>query len=134
MQDEIKTAQNRIDRLNQELEAVIEAAAKAENMARNKLNEAHETLRTLLIEADSHLPQADRVWYGPDGKDVMHGRVVIEKMADDGVLTFLTVRFAGIPDGPRMQFWKMGNVWKERGAKMVLRNVPDIAEILKGQA
>jgi hypothetical protein len=52
-------------------------------------------------------------------------------MADDGVLKFLTVRFLGIPDGQRMQFWKMGNVWKERGAKMVLRNVPDnIAEIL----
>jgi hypothetical protein len=134
MQDKIKAAQAEVDRLSQELEAVMAEAEKAETIARDKLSAAHETLRTLLIEADSHLPQADRRWYAPGGTESHHGRVVIESLSDDGVLQVLTTRFVGDPDGVRMQFWKMGDVWKGRGELMELRNVPDnIAEILKGQ-
>jgi hypothetical protein len=127
MQDEIKTAQNRIDRLSQELEALMAEAEKAEAMARNKLNEAHEALRNLLWEADSHLPQADRFCNGPDGKEFFSCRVVIESI-HAGIMT---ARIAGVPDGVRMTLQKRQGVWVERGTKMVLRNVPDnIAEIL----
>ena len=129
MQDEIKTAQNRIDRLSQELEAVMAEAEKAETIARNKLNEAHKELRNLLWKADSHLPQADRVWHGPDGEESLTCRVVIESLFD-GVMT---ARIAGLPDGVRMTFRKSQGVWVEHGKFMELRNVPDIAEILKGQ-
>ena len=131
MQDKIQAAQADIDRLSQELEAVIEAAEKAETMARDKLSKAHEALRKLLWEADIHLPQADRFWNGPDGEESITCRVVIESI-HDGVMT---ARIAGLPDGVRMTFRKSQGVWAERGKFMVLRNVPDnIAEILKGQA
>ena len=127
MQDEIKTAQNRIDRLSQELSAMIQAAEKAETIARDKLRKAHEELRNLLWEADSHLPQADRVWHGPDGEESFACRVVIESLCD-GVMT---ARIAGVPDGVRMTFRKSYGAWVERGKFMELRNVPDnIAEIL----
>jgi hypothetical protein len=134
MQDEIKTAKNRVDRLSQELAKVIEESEKATELAREKLSDAHVELNRLLIEVDSHLPQADRVWPSVTGEESRHGRVVIESLSDDGVLQVLTTRFVGDSEGPRMQFVKMGNVWKERGKFMELRNVPDIAEILKGQA
>ena len=134
MQDEIKTAQNRVDRLTKELAAVIEESEKAIELAREKLSDAYAELNRMLIEADGDLPQADRRWYAPGCSESHHGRVVIESLSDDGVLQVLTTRFVGDPEGQRMHFWKMGNVWKERGAKMVLRDVPDeIAEILKGQ-
>jgi hypothetical protein len=69
------------------------------------------------------------VWHGPHFRS-FSSRVVLESQSNDGVMT---VRFVGIPAGQRMQFVKKGGVWKEPGTKMVLRNVPDIAEILKGQ-
>jgi hypothetical protein len=132
MQDKIKTAQAEVDRLSQELAKVIEESENATELAREKLSDAHVELNRLLIEADSHLPQADRRWYAPGGSESHHGRVVIESLSDDGVLQVLTTRFVGDPDGTRMQFWKMGGVWKGRGELMVLRGVPDnISEILK---
>ena len=126
MQDKIKAAQADIARLSQELEAVIEEAEKAEAMARDKLSKAHEKLRNLLVEADSHLPQADRFFPAPKGRG-WSSRVVLESLVD-GVMT---VRFVGIPAGQRMQFVKKGGVWKESGTNMEVRNVPDnIAKIL----
>jgi hypothetical protein len=131
MQDKIQAVQADIDRLSQDLEAVMAEAEKAETSARDRLSKAYEALRNLLIEADSHLPQADRVWPSVTDEESRHGRVVIESLIDNGALQVLTARFVGDSEGPRMQFVKMGNVWKERGKFMELRNVPDnIAEIL----